>query len=482
MPRPSGPSELPAGAPRAAAVARRSVRVPRTWGVRPSDVVLLVLGNAVLIVAMWVRHGQLAHLTSPAADLTALGQITALLGTYSALVQVVLMSRSPWLDGLFGIDRIAGWHRWLGFATVVLITLHVLFSTLGFALADGRSFLTQTRAFVATYPYMLMAYVGFALFILVAVVSVRAARRRLTHERWHFIHLYIYLAIALSFGHQLASGSDFLHDPVALGYWVALYAVAVLLVLTFRVVIPIRVALRHRLVVQRVVTEAPDVVSIYISGRRLPDLPMRAGQFFKFRFLRPDLWWQAHPFSLSAAPNGDVLRITVKQVGDFTGVLGGLQRGTRVVLEGPFGLFTSVRRHRPRALLIAGGIGITPLRALIEEMPRRKTKPSAARSGLDPVTLLYRARSWEDVVFKAELDELVAERGGVVQYIVGRRGEEVAAQPFAPDELIRAVPDLRERDVFLCGPRDMVEAVLGSCRSLGVPPRQVHVERFAFLT
>ncbi|HUY97194.1 MAG TPA: ferric reductase-like transmembrane domain-containing protein [Verrucomicrobiae bacterium] len=468
--------------PGRSAAGRRSLRVPRTWGFRASDAILIVLGNGVVIIGMWLRHGQIAHLTSWAAVLTAAGQITALLGTYAALVQVVLMSRSPWLDDLFGIDRITHWHRWLGFATVDLICAHVVFSTAGFAIADGRSFLGQTGVFLRTYPYMLMAYVAAGLFILIAVVSVRAARRRLSHESWHFIHFYVYLAIALSFGHQLASGSDFLHDPVALGYWVSLYAVAVLLILTFRVIIPTRMALRHRLRVQSVVTESPEVVSVYITGRSLADLPVRAGQFFRFRFLRRDLWWQGHPFSLSAAPNGEALRITVKRVGDFTTTLGGIRHGTRVVLEGPYGLFTTVRRHRPRALLIAGGIGITPLRALIEEMPPRRVKPAAARSGGTSFTLLYRARSWEDVVFKSELDELVANRGGELRYLVGRRGEDISREPLAPQALIAAVPDIRDRDIFVCGPKPMVEAVLISLQTLNVPRRQIHVERFAFLT
>jgi len=158
-------------------------------------------------------------------------------------------------------------------------------------------------------------------------------------------------------------------------------------------------------------------------------------------------------------------------VGDFTRSLHRLSAGTRVVLNGPYGVFTAVRRRRPRSLLIAGGIGVTPLRALIEEMPQRK----------DSITLLYRAHSWEDVVFKAELDQLVAARGGVVRYIVGRRGQDVSVHPLAPRFLLAAAPDLRDRDVFICGPREMVDAVISSLRALRVPSGQIHVERFAFL-
>ena len=463
------PSDL--GAP-ATAATRRALPVPRRWGLRPGDVILVVAANAALIVGMWVRHGQLPNLTHPAAVLTGAGQLAALLGTYSALIQVVLMSRSPWLDDLFGIDRIAGWHRWLGFATVSLISAHVVLTTAGFAMTDGRSFLAQTWVFLTTYPYMLMAYAAFGLFLLVAMTSVRAARRRVSHQTWHFIHLYVYLAIALAFAHQLAVGSDFVDDPVAVGYWVALYAVAGALVVTFRLAIPARLALRHRLRVRSLVMESPDVVSIYITGRALEELPVRAGQFFQYRFLTRELWWQVHPFSLSAAPNGEYLRITVKQVGDFTRALRDLRPGTPVLLEGPYGLFTSVRRRRPRVLLIAGGIGITPLRALIEEIPQRKGS----------IALLYRAHSWDDVVFKSELDRLVAARGGVVHYVVGGRGREVHPQPFAPGLLAAAIPDVRDRDVFVCGPRPMVDAVLSSLRALRVPAAQVHCERFAFLS
>ena len=370
---------------------------------------------------MWVRHGQLANLTNGGALLSALGQLTALLGTYTALVQVVLMSRSPWVDQLYGIDRIAGWHRWLGFATVYLICAHVVFTTAGYAVSNGRSVLSETTTFLRTYPFVLMAYVATALFIVIAVVSVRAARRRLSHETWHFIHLFIYLAIVLSFPHQLAVGTDFERDPVAIAFWVMLFVVAGLLVLAFRVVTPARMALRHRLRISAITEEVPGVISIYITGRDLNELPMRAGQFFKFRFLTRGLWWRVHPFSLSAAPNGQYIRITVKAVGDFTTSMRQLTVGTPVIVEGPYGIFTSIRRRLPRVVLIAGGIGITPLRALLEELPQRK----------NAIILIYRARSLEDVVFRDELDQLVRDRGGVIHYVVGRRGYEVPLEPLA---------------------------------------------------
>jgi len=450
---------------------RRVPLAPRTWHVRRGDVVAIFGGNAVLILVMWVRHGGTMNLGGTGSLLTAIGQITALEGTYAALVQIVLMSRSPWLESTFGMRAIAQWHRWLGFSTVVLICAHVVFTTLGYAAGDRTDAGHEAWTLITTYPWMLMATAATALLVLIAVTSLRVARQHLRHETWHFVHLYTYLAIALSFGHQLAVGTDLSDDPVARGYWVALYAAVILSVLAFRVLAPIRLSLRHDLRVDRVVREAPGVVSVYISGRDLDELPVRAGQYFLWRFMTGDGWWHAHPFSLSAPPNPEWMRVTVRAVGEHTHSVRRLTPGTRVIVEGPYGVFTALRRTRPRVLLIAGGIGITPLRALLDEMPR----------GKGAVTLLYRARTWDDVIFRAELDELVREHGGTVHYIVGRRGVDVHPEPFAPRFIRQAVPDVQQRDVFVCGPPPMEESVQRSLENLGVPERQIHREHFAYL-
>ncbi len=445
---------------------------PRVWRIRSGDVAVVIGLNAVVILGMWIRHGALDVLGSPAADLTALGQLTALLGTYAALMQIVLMSRSPWLDQLFGMDRLAHWHRVLGFSCVSLICAHVVLTTVGYAVGDGSSVAAETGTLLTTYPYVLMATVGTGLLIMVAVTSVRIARRRLQYETWHFIHFYAYLAIALSFGHVLAVGTDFSNDGVARAYWIALYATVAALVLLFRFGQPLRLALRHRLRVHSVVPEGPGVASIYVTGRNLQLLAARAGQYFNWRFLAREGWWRAHPFSLSAAPNGTYLRLTVKNVGDGSAAIHQLKPGTRVAVEGPYGTFTTVKRGPRRVLLIAGGIGITPIRALLEEL--HSTKGS--------VVLLYRARSWDEVIFKDELDQLLQERRGTLHYLVGRRGAEgIGGDPLSPHALRRLVPDIQHRDVFICGSADMMQSLHQSLDKLQVPGDQVHYERFALL-
>ena len=452
----------------------RPVRTPppHVRRIRTIDFLAVITVNAVLILGMWVRHGGITLLGSAQANLTALGQLTALLGTYAALVQIVLMSRSPWLEQSIGMDRLAHWHRWLGFSCVTLICAHVVLSTAGYALGDGSSFFGEASTLVTTYPYVLMATVSTALLIMIAASSIRAARRRMKYETWHFLHLYTYLAIALAFGHELAVGYDFSNDSLAVGYWIALYVVVTACVLAFRVGHPLRLLMRHRMRVARVIPETRDTVSIYITGRHLAQLQTRAGQFFKWRFMTKDGWWKAHPFSLSAAPNDQYLRITVKNVGDGTGAIQNVRPGTAVIAEGPYGLFTAALRRTPRVLLVAGGVGVTPLRALLEELP----------GGKGALVLIYRTRRPEDVIFRNEIDQLVTSRRGVVHYIAGDVEDgTLVEEPLSAPSIRRLVPDIGQREVFVCGPLPMMDALRNSLNTLGIARSRIHYERFALL-
>jgi predicted ferric reductase len=449
----------------------RTAPLPRGWSLRRREIVALLVANGLLIGAMWVRHGGLDQLTDPSGWFIAAGELTALFGGYLALVQLVLMSRSPWLEQVIGMDSLAAAHRWVGFVCVWLIVAHVLLTTIGFAIVDGRNVVSELWTLLTTYEFMLMAGVSLLLFIGVAVSSVRIARRHLSYETWHGLHLYAYLAIALGLGHQLVTGSDFARDPVAWAYWVGLYLLAGGLILVFRFIEPLRVSIRHDFRVVNVVPEGADVVSIYLGGRDLDRFAIRAGQFVIVRFLTRDGWWRGHPFSISAAPNGRWLRLTVKDLGTDTTSMGGLRIGTRVYLEGPYGLLTGARRVRRKVLLIAGGIGIAPLRALFEELP----------AGPGELTLLYRASRPRDVVFRDELDHLARDRGADVRYLIGARGSPaMPTDPLTPSALARMVPDLRQREIYLCGPTSMMEAVRDGLRTSGIPRGHIHFERFEF--
>ena len=430
----------------------------------------LIAVNAAVTLGLWFRHGDVHAMSGPGGIATAAGQLTALAGTYAVLVQLLLMARVPWLERRVGLDRLAVWHRWNGFAAVWLLVGHAVLTTLGYAQSSHLSLVDETRDLIAHYPDVLMAIVGLGLLIAVGVSSARAARRSLSRETWYAIHLYAYLGVALSFAHQLAVGTDFSGDRVARVWWIALYVAVFGSILGWRVVRPWRLNARHALRVREVMTEAPGVVSIYLTGRDLDLLGAQSGQFFLWRFLTPGRWWKAHPFSLSAAPNKRSLRITVKDLGDDTHTLQYLRPGTRVFAEGPYGTFTADLRTRRKVLLIAGGIGITPLRALLASMP--------ASPG--DLTLLYRAVTADEVIFRDELAQLGQRRGVVLHALLGEVIGDDRTDQLGVPAIKQLVPDVESRDVFVCGPPGLVDAVRRRLRLIGVPPAQIHFERFEF--
>jgi ferredoxin-NADP reductase len=245
-----------------------------------------------------------------------------------------------------------------------------------------------------------------------------------------------------------------------------MYAVTVGALLVFRVGRPLWFSLVHDLRVHAVVRESPDTVSVWISGRRLARMRIEGGQFFGFRFGTRELWWQSHPYSLSVGADPRYLRITVKDLGDHSRSLARLRPGTRVVAEGPYGVFTAGARLTNRLVLVAGGVGVTPIRAILDDLPAHAT-----------VDVLYRARTQRDLVLRSELDAIAASRSGVrVRYLVGNRRD----YPINAKTLLYLVPGIASADVYTCGPEQLVDSVREAARVLGIPEERIHDEAFSF--
>ena len=449
--------------------------LPRRWSLTTFDLQLLIGGVAVLIGGMWIRHGGASLLSDQVGVIAVIGQLTALYGTFLALVGILLLSRAPWIDQVVGSDEAARLHRLSGFAAVWLLVAHAIASTAALVSDGGIPTVAQIWQGVVDFTLQqeggLGATVAILLFILVAVISIRAARARLSYETWYGIHLYVYIAVALGFLHQLAIGSDFIDDALARNTWIALYLIAFIPLLMYRFGEPLVRNLRHRYYVDEVEMERPGVASLWISGSALERLPMRAGQWFGIRLLTADGWWRSNPYSLSAGPDARRLRFTIEALGDGSRRLQRVSPGTRVFLEGPYGVLTGAVRTREKVLLIAGGIGITPLRALLEVLPARR----------GDLALLYRAGSKDDLVFKHELTRIGDARGARVDFVTGSRDKYAFSDdPLSAGGLQAAYPDIAERDVYLCGSPRMMERVEKSLHELGLPKSQIHLERFSW--
>ncbi|MGW1949386.1 ferredoxin reductase family protein [Streptomyces sp. NPDC001940] len=424
---------------------------------------LVIWGGAAGVLALWWSDTN--AVVGPAGWLTGAGRITGLLAGYACAVLLALMARTPLLDHTIGTDRLARWHALGGRCTVSLALAHTLLVIWGYSLTSHTDVVTQTTTLVFHYPELLKGTIGFLLFLATGVLSARAARRRMSYETWHYLHFATYLAVFLTFGHQLSNGADFVGNRLAQAAWYALFLGVAVLVVWFRFAVPVRRALRHRMRVAAIRPEAPGVVSVYVTGDHLDELGGEPGQFLRWRFMARGLWWTANPYSLSAPANPRHLRITVKAAGGHSAALARLAPGTRVWAEGPYGAFTANRRSAAKVLLLAGGVGITPLRTLFETLPGQ-------------VTLVYRARSVEDLALRGEIDAIAAHRRATVHHVV----DEPAgySSPLTAQGLSTLVPDLAAHDVFLCGPPGMTQAATEALREAGVPSHRIHHESFAF--
>ena len=441
----------------------RAVRPQKDGRVSARVVLAVIALGAIAVIALWWRSTR--SVSGLGGWLTGAGEALGLLAGYGVVVLVALMARLPPLERGIGTDQLARWHAMGGRYVVSVVWAHALLIVWGYAVQAHTSVTSETATLLTQYPDVLMATVGGFLLLGVGLISMRAARRRVRYETWYYLHLYTYLAIALAFSHQFADGVAFVNNLAARFWWSALYLTVAVLIGWYRFVVPLRAFARHRFHVIGVRQEGPGVVSVYIAGSRLDELDAEPGQFFRWRFLTRSMWWSSHPYSLSAAPGKDVLRITVKDLGDHSRALARLRPGTRVMAEGPYGAFTATGSGRG-VVLLAGGVGITPLRAMFATLP-------------GPVTLIYRASTPQDVVFADELDAIAAARGAIVHYVIGSRAE-LGGDPLSPRVLRSLAPGLDEQDVYVCGPDGMALTAITALRAAGVPKRSIHRESFEF--
>jgi predicted ferric reductase len=447
-------------------VVRRLPR-PRPARARTSDLVAVCGFVVAVTLGIWWQHGGLTGLLSGGVGtLAGIGQVSGLVAALAAMGGLVLTARPRFVERRYGQDRLLAAHRWFGITTVVAVLLHAITDTWAWGAATGGTIVSGLVDLLANEAWMVAATVGTILMVVIGLSSWRRLRRRIPYETWYFVHLTGYLAVLLGFGHQLTLGADFATDTLAFWWWTLLAVVTVAVVLYSRVGDLAR-SLTRRLYVTAVSREADGIGSLHVSGPGLRRLRVAGGQFFNVRAMSRGLWWQAHPFSVSAAPTSAGLRFTIKELGEDSASLLRVRPGTRVVLEGPFGVFTAERAHGAPVVLIAGGVGISPIRAVLEDCGPHQS----------PVVIV-RVRHESELAHRLELERLVTARNGTLHVLTGPRQWFTRNDPFAPETLRAWIPDLASRHVFMCGPASLESAVMTGMRKAGVPTDHIHHERF----
>ena len=434
--------------------------------------VTLLWASGAAAIALFLASGGMSQLSTIGGFVDAIGIIAGLVGTDFILVMLVLAARVPVIDRIVGHDRAIAVHRSLGKPAIYLLLAHAVLLLVGYGITDGINPVAEIGSMLAI-PDMPLAFIGLGLLLAVVVTSLLAVRRRFSYEGWHLVHLLSYVGVLFALPHQLSVGAILAQGTLERAYWISLYVLAFGSIATYRFVEPVVSSLRHAMSVERIEQVTPGVVSIHMRGNGLQALGSSGGQFFVWRFWTRRTWWHSHPISLSAVPTDSSARITVKDLGKGTRSLGDLPVGTRVSLEGPYGLFTDAARTAPRLAIISAGVGITPVRALLEQ----------ANLAPGEATILLRASDSSDTYLWNEILHLAERKGATVYTMIGPRAHGSSGWMSQTDAArgvtMRSIfPRLAESDLYVCDPTAWLDLVESDAKAAGIPAHQLHTERF----
>lgn len=436
--------------------------------IRKQRAFVLISISVILITMLagwWLGTGQ--EITGQASKLIAIGRLAGIVATASVLLELLVISRAPFIERNFDLEEIFEFHRYNGFTMVFALVAHMVFLVAGYGVTDNLGWWPQFLQLNTGFEGVLKATIGSIAFFVAAITSVRVARKRLPYEIWYFVHLIVYGGVLLAFGHQVHSGGDIVTQKWMQILWYMVYAIVFGLLAYYRFARQLAHMIRYDFRVKRVVLESPDIYSVYIGGRGVNAFHYMPGSYANFRFLSKDLWLESHSFSFSSLTGDDLLRITVRASGDHTKELWRVAANTRVLVDGPRGSFTPDRANADNVLLIAGGIGVAPFLALARHF----------LAGGKTVQILYSLHNAEDAVFKKEFSVLKANssRFNTKIHVSSNSGRINHA-------LLRSYISGHEEDIctYICGPDVMTGAVRSMLLELGMPSRNVIAERFTY--
>lgn len=431
---------------------------------------LSFIANLLIIFGFWLAGSSQLLWTGTSDILLAFGRLTGLLAVYFILLQFLLIGRAVWMEKTFGLDKLAHVHRLNGYLSILFILLHPILLVFSTEIVNKRGFFTELTDYLISSDDLLQAGIAVVLFVAVVFSSIYVARKHLKYETWYFVHLLTYLAVLLAFGHQLEFGGDFLSNRYFTVYWYLAYLFVFGNFIYARFLLPLYRLKKYSFTVDELVPENSGATSVFIKGKNLATWKIEAGQFINVRFLTKNFWWQSHPFSVSSLPKNDRLRITVKSLGDFTSKVQALKKGTRVLVEGPYGIFTPNPAPQTKYLFIAGGVGITPIYCLAEKIAAH-----------NDIVILYCNKTSDDIIFKKELEELAQKQRLKLHYIMSNE-ENFKGEKGRIDEekIMRLVPDASFRQAYICGPTPMMESLLKILQKIGIHKEHIHYEKFGW--
>ncbi|EKD78251.1 MAG: Oxidoreductase FAD/NAD(P)-binding protein [uncultured bacterium] len=385
-------------------------------------------------------------------------QIVALIGASLLFFQPILAARLPFIERIFGLDKLMRVHKWIGITAFSLIVMHG--SVMLYYFRDSLSF-------IFTQPWYVLGPVTALIIDTIVLITLLRRRLKLPYHWWKRIHQCIYLALLTGFLHSFMVGSDLATGWLRY-YWIILAGLMILAIAYRRIIIPLTTKYfqvkQHQIIAQ-------NVHHATLAGKPFRYWP---GQFMMVQFQANGISKEWHPFTISSAPSDPDLTVSMKESGDWTATLGKLSSGVPVKVEGPYGKFSYhfLPQDNYGYVFVAGGIGITPIRSMIRELCHE----SADR----PITLLYNAKTMNDFAFKNEFDDLAKMHPNLkVVYITSQEKGQVRFGRVDQNCLQEEIHDITHQHYFICGPKPMMTAVRKMLRGFDVPKSHIHFEEFS---
>lgn len=385
--------------------------------------------------------------------------------------EFVLVARLKTVAGAFGQDALQQFHKQIAYASLLFLVAHP-----ALLLASGYPVQMLNPIDRAT-PWMWRSGVLalYLLFVLIAV-SVWRKRLRLPYEWWQLSHQLLAPTVLLLALIHIFMVAGFTRAPAMRALWV-LYGAGVLgVTLYHRVVRPLQSWRRPWEVVHNVV-EHGHSHTLVLRPLRHAGLTFEPGQFAWLNLGRTPFHREEHPvsFSSSAENQADTqVAFTIKALGDWSGsVVPKIAAGTKLWLDGPYGVFTPDREQGPGFVLLGGGVGITPLYSMCLTL--------ADREDVRPIVLFYGSRDFEDLTFHEELDRLALRMNLKIVYVLEQPFDGWLGETGLIDEALlrRHLPNQYRRfQYFVCGPLPMMDAMESILPELEIAPEQIHTERF----
>lgn len=413
-----------------------------------------------LVFYFWFRGVSALYLVpDPSNAALAVGRLAGLLLASFTLLQLLFMSRAPFLYSLFSHEKMVKFHKTVGKLIMTLLILHYFFIVNAYATYASVSPLTQIQTFISSMPVVAFAIASFWIFMIVGVTSIFFRKLRLKYEIWYGLHMLTYLAIALAFLHQIKLGGSLVNDLFSY-YWIALHLIVVLGYLFFRFGLILLKFKKHDFAVSAVY-DLGDYVKFVISGKKMSELKKVAGSYFMVRFLDKNRFIESHPFSLSSSDKEADLTFVAKKVGDFTQNLSSVKEGTKVLLDGPHGEFNLLKSKDKDILFLAGGIGVTPIASMVMSLTKNKK-----------ATIFYSVRNKSDAVFDKAFAAL---KNKNISYKIFYSS---SGSRIKMDDL-KKVPNINDLAIYICGGEGFSKGMRSYLAEIGVPPQNIFFEEFS---